>query len=471
MRKWSFLAAALIAATGMADEFSSDEARAVMAYWNEPGRYEMRVPADAPRQGLWRVRLTVAGSTWLWGYNRARNIPKGPPSQNAAPQNPEQVEWEKWIDAKVAFDRFEAQQQANALNAAIFKGFVGPAPAKATDPGPAPAGLVKLAGNPPRFAEAVTPLEHRIRFEDMELAYLDNVDMRPRFAFYRFERGVQSVGERVRELPKDRLDKTFSAAGLDASTQRIMAAVSLLEGGFDAVNTYDTGFVSVGLIQFASLRDGAGSLGRMLARYQASDPDDFQAHFRRFGVDATPDGKLAVIDPDTGAEAIGPDANRRIIEDKRLIAVFQRAGRLSEAFRVAQVKSAATDYLPTGDVLNIQLAGAPVAIRVGDIIRSEAGIATLMDRKVNTGSLDPLPFVLALIAGENGLSKASDFVRFERDIVIAMRFRKDYLQDTNLSQPGPAAKPNRNYSQASRSGNRSGRSGSTPSRSGGRRGG
>jgi hypothetical protein len=110
-------------------------------------------------------------------------------------------------------------------------------------------------------------------------------------------------------------------------------------------------------------------------------------------------------------------------------------------------------------------------VRVGDIIRSEAGIATLMDRKVNTGTLDPLPFVLALIAGENGLTKASDFLRFERDIITAMRFRKNYLEDTNLSQPGPAAKPNRNYSQASRSGTRSGRKGAAPSRSSGRRGG
>ena len=105
-----------------------------------------------------------------------------------------------------------------------------------------------------------------------------------------------------------------------------MRAVSILEGGFDSVNTYDTGYVSVGFIQFASLKEGGGSLGAVLKNFKAADPLAFASDFHRFGVDVDETGHLVVVDPTSGAVATGAEANARIIEDKRLIAVFGRAG-------------------------------------------------------------------------------------------------------------------------------------------------
>mgnify|MGYP005837070479 CR=1 FL=1 len=436
--------------------FTAEEVAAVMEFWSAPGRHTVTAPPDMTTNGPWQVRLTVAGSTWLWNYNRARGAAKVPPGQTPAAQSPQEAEWERWIDAKVAWDRYEAAvAAANANTAAVGRPFLPPSPPPPF-PGPAPESLVALAGNPPPFAEAVAPLQHIVDFGDgTRLTYQDNVAMRPRYAYYRFESGVMSGGTPVRTLPPDELDALFNEAGLGPSERRIFAAVSLLEGGFDSVNTYDTGFVSVGLIQFASLRDGVGSLGRKLLHHKQKRPKAFEDDFRRFGIDVAENGSLTVLDPSTGAIVTGAEAARKVIEDQRLIAVFQRAGLRSREYRLSQIEIAAAEYFPADDPIAIVLKGRTVNGRVGDVIKSEAGLATLMDRKVNTGTLDPLPLILTLVAADSGASTLQELSKFERDIVRAMRYRKDYLADTTLTQPAAARRPDRDYREiASRSGNR-----------------
>jgi hypothetical protein len=436
---------AVSSATSLAQLFSDEERARVVAYWNEPGRYAVSAPPDAARKGPYQVRMSVEGSQWLWNYDRARGLTKGPPTANSPDLTPEQKEWGAWIDARFAYDRWLAQRAAAEANARAAG--ASSAVDKATPlPGLAPAGLIRLVGNPPPFASVVAPLQHTIRFDERtSLNYVDNPLQRPRYAYYRFPQGVMSAGARVREMPASFLDGLFGEAGISASERKVMAAVSLLEGGFDSVNTYDTGYVSVGFIQFACLREGGGSLGQVLLRQKQDAPASFEADFRAFGLDVAPNGALVCLDPSTGVELTGLPAAMEIIEDKRLIAVFQRAGLLSHPFRLAQVKVARALYYPGTDVVSIQVGGRLLSGTVSSFIRSEAGMATLMDRKVNTGKLEPLPTVLALIAGENNLQKFEDFARFERDIVAAMRFRKNYLEDPTLSQPGPSRRPDRNY--------------------------
>lgn len=451
---------ACAAACAKGQLFSQDEVERIQSFWSVPDRYTMNVPKSALKSGLWQVRLTVSGSKWLWNYNKARGIVKANPAAAAPPpQSVEQAEWEKWIDAKVDWDRRTAQTEANRLNASVLTGFKPPVVNSAPNPGPPPNRLIALAGAPPPFAEATIPIEHRVKFDDVELAYVDNVPMKPRYAYYRFEKGVMSGGQRVRDLPAEQIEPLFLAAGIGATERKVMGAVSLLEGGFDSVNTYDTGFVSIGFIQFASLKDGAGSLGRMMARMKAAEPQAFEDAFRRFGVDVSAEGRLVALDLDLGVEVVGPEANTRIIEDRRLVSVFQRAGLKCREFRIAQLQSAFQDYYPAEDVVAFQAGGRTLSFKVRDIVRSEAGLATLMDRKVNTGTLDPLPFVLSLISAETGATTAADLQKYERDIVLALRYRRDYLADSTLTQPGKAMAPDRDYRHASRKdSSRSGRS-------------
>jgi hypothetical protein len=419
-----------------AGSFSGEEQLQIIAYWNADDRYVVSCPPEALAKGPWQVRLTPEGSQWLWNYNKARGLGKVNPTIDAGAQTPEQVAYERWIDAKVSFDRYVAARVAAERNSEFLQREAPTEITPAPDPGPIPPGLLRLAGEAPAMAAAVQPLLHTVTFHDgMRLTFTDNPTMRPRYAYYRFPEGVMSGGTSVKKMPAGELDEMFRRAGITPSEQRIMKAVSLLEGGFDSVNTYDTGFVSVGFIQFACLSGGAGSLGQVMATQKRADPMSFDRDFRSFGIDVTPDGRLVAFDTASGIEYQGPEAAALIIKDKRLIAVFQRAGRISTPFRVAQLRVAKERYYPADDVVVVNVGGNSLRCRVGDIVRSEAGLATLMDRKVNTGKLDPFPAVLARCVAAYGLDSIYQAAGFEQDLVAAVKWRKDYLADTGLSQP------------------------------------
>ncbi len=432
------------ACQAQAPEFSDRERLDLVKFWSAPGRYAL-APLEDPK-GPWKVRLTTDGSLWLWNYNKARGLGKTPPGSVPPAANPQQALWENWIDARVAWDRYVAGADAARKNG-LF------APNPVPDPGPAPAELVALAGEPPVFAGVVRPRTHLVTFEDGEtIRYADNVEMRPRFAYYRFEDGVQSGGTRVKDLPPGELDALLKRAGITPSEARIFKAVSMLEGGFDSVNTYDTGYVSVGFIQFASLGAGGHSLGETLVGMKRDDPKAFADDFRRYGLDVTPDALLVAVDPRTGEIARGPAANTAIIEDKRLIAVFQRAGRRAP-FRVAQLRAAKALYYPAETIVTVKLAGRTLSGKLKEIVRSEAGMAAFMDRKVNTGSLGALPQRLAELATEKGITRFADFAPYEAQLLDALWYRVDPRNDPTLSQPTPVTE----------------RARSLPSRRGGRR--
>jgi hypothetical protein len=451
-------------------QYTAEQRNAVLKFWAEPGRYDVAPPKDYQKNGLWQVRLTTAGSQWIWNLNRGV---KQIPTQDAKGTTPERKAWDAWVDAKVAWDRWKAGQIALEANRLV----VGTAPTiqdpsvpaiEPPNPGPMPLELVAFNGDAPAFAEAVVPMSHTMKFDDITLTYVDNVKMRPKYAYYRFEKGVISGGAPVRNMPPEELEKLFVKAGVSSSEMKVMKSVSILEGGFDSVNTYDTGYVSVGFIQFACLKGGSNSLGKLLLNYKKELPERYEQDFRRFGVDVTPDAVLNVLDLQTGVELTGEAAARKIIEDKRLIAVFQRAGLKSEEFNAQQVKAAKALYYPADDV--IDLGGGLVSLtgKVSDCIKSEAGMATLMDRKVNTGKLDPLVSILQQIASEFDIKEFSDFATFEYLIVAQLKYRKDYLTDGSLSQPlAPKTRP---ATKVSRAGTRNGRGRGTPI-GGGKKGG
>ncbi len=427
--------------------FTSEEARAIQKFWSQPGRYSVIDPDRIAERGEWQVRLTPEGSSWLWNYNKVRGLGKVNPSIDAGPQNEEQRVWEVWIAAKIAFDRSQAELEASKKNGVEV--FVITPP---TGPGPMPDGLRSLAGEAPSFAAAVRPRKHLINFPDgTTLGYEDFVAMRPRYAYFRFNDGVMSGGQSMSSLPSGELEKLYARAGIKGFAKNVFEAVSPLEGGFDSVNTYDTGFVSVGFLQFAALSEGGGSLGKVLLQMKQDDPRAFNVDFRRFGLDVSDDAKLIAFDLDEESEAVGPDANKVIIRDKRLIAVFQRAGRISDAFKAAQLKVAMDRYYPGNVALEVKWGGKTWRGKVCDVIKSEAGMATLMDRLVNTGNVGPLASVLAKVATVNNLESITDCCNYEYQVTRQLTYRKDYLAVAGLTKPRLITEA------AARSGTRTGR--------------
>ena len=165
--------------------------------------------------------------------------------------------------------------------------------------------------------------------------------------------GIRDGGTPVRR--RNDIAQLFAEAGIqDACAREVLIAVSELEGGFDAVNTWDTGYVSVGFIQFITGQTGEGnSLLQVLTRMKDSESrltalhpghrDEFAEYFTDHGIDVR-DGILVVRDPMTGLTHSGAEAVQLIIEDKRLTAIFQDAGAKSTAFQIAQIREAYGAY-------------------------------------------------------------------------------------------------------------------------------
>jgi hypothetical protein len=413
--------------------FTDEERAAIVAYWNVPGRYAIGAPPEAATRGPWTVRLTPDASRWFWAYQRAVAGPGKPPPNADIHASPA---WEKWVQAKLDHDRAQAQRAADAANRALLPGLPASSANDAPPPGPIPADLLSAVGNPPPFAAMVAPQRYVVSFDDGDVyAYVDHAAMRPRYAYYRWDAGVMDAGTPVRQMSAADLDAIFAEAGMTPSEARAVKAVSRLEGGFDAVNTYDTGWVSIGFIQCITGENGSGSLMAVLAREKADATETYERDFRRFGVDVTAQGVLTVVDPATGAELVGNDAVRKVIEDKRLTAVFQRAGRRSVTFRAAQVKVAKSHYWPADDRVKITVDGKPLEFAVKDVIRSEAGMATLFDRKVNRGTIAPFADVVTRVMAAHGCRTAQEACRYEREIIAALKYRVDFLADPSLSQP------------------------------------
>ena len=427
--------------------FSDAERAAAVAYWNAPGRYVIGPPPEASRLGPWVVRLTPEGSTWLLAYRNAvvTGGVKQPPGHTVkAPTTGPTAGWEAWVAAKIAFDRYAANGTAQAANLAVFPAVIPPPTAPPPVPGPIPPALLAACGNPPAFARAYAPLHYTITFDDADAyGYTDNVKMPDRYAYYRFGNGVDSGGTRMSALPQPERDALFAATAFPATEQHVWEAVSALEGGFDSAQTVDTGFVSVGFIQFVTMADGRHDLAGVLLREKTDTPADFESDFRRYGMDVRPDETLVVLDPATGAELGGPDAVQKVIDDKRLLALFQRAGRKTP-FRLAQIRVARANYWPADDPLTVPLRGGGVVSgKVSDIIHSEAGIATLLDMKINRGNIRDLVGVVSnTMANHKCRGKSlSEAAPYEREIVAAMKYRADFLKDTTLTQPAGVGKP------------------------------
>jgi hypothetical protein len=381
MRIRIFICAVALVTTAFAKEsFTDNERQTIKLFWSEPGRYKVE-PAMTSK-GVWLVRETPEGSKWLWNYNKARGLSKGNPAAVPGPLNQGQVAWENWINAKVSYDRWQASKQAGTLNAQLLGKPVpdlGDAPA---DPGPEPDDLTDLAGEAPSFADAVSPERFTVSLDDdAPYVFTDQVNVPQRYAYFRFSDGVDAAGTAVKNMPEDQLDELLKEAGISDSEARVMKAVSLLEGGFDTINTYDTGFLSVGFIQFATGSTGAGSLGQVMLKEKTDDPEEFADDFHKFGVDVEDDGTLVVVNPVDGSELRGADAVARVIEDKRLTAVFARAGKIGKAFQLAQLKVAKAGYYPAEDTVAVTVDGQKVTFKVSDIFKSEAGLATLANTK------------------------------------------------------------------------------------------
>jgi hypothetical protein len=478
----STAAGVVLVTRGQAQErvrlFTDKERADVMTYWSASERYTQGVTPEILSKGPWVVRQTADGSEWLLRYQRKLTAGKKiPPTQSAqAPTEGPTAGWEPWLTARIKADRAAAQRAADTSNTALKTTVNTPSQRGTSDQpegsrgtsgggspaggvggdaggGPIPPTLLEAVGNPPNFARAVVPMGYKVTFDkpDEVYTYADHVKLSERFAYYRFPLGVVSYGAQLKDMNESVRAKLFTQAGFSPSERKIFEGVSGLEGGFETVQTYDTGFVSIGFIQFVTLAEGKHDLSKVLLSEKKTDPKRYEADFRRFGIDVAEDDAITVVDPATGAELSGPAAVQKIIDDKRLLAVFQRAGRVSDPFKISQIRIAKSFYWPTEDKISIPLAdGMKVEGTIGEIVKSEAGLATLLDRKINTGNTRPLEDVVSQVMQAHGLKTLAEAAKYEREIIGKMEYRTNFLARPDLKQPPAVPDPNK-VSQKKRS--------------------
>lgn len=255
----------------------------------------------------------------------------------------------------------------------------------------------------------------------------------------------------------DVFDQAGVAAADPATVKKVFSILSSLEGKFDAINTYDAGYISAGFIQFISGNDGGGSLSKVLRDMKARAPTEFNTYFHSIGIDVDDKG-LAVVDPASGTVLHGAAAVTKVMDDKRLTASFQAAGAKSSEFQYAQARTAyAMYYVPDLSftiALNVTDPSNPtrkqkvnLSSKYGDVLKSEAGKVAAVDRGVQHGTggghgsggaagrfLDACQGIVDKHLLTDAIDVAT-LASYEAEIVPKMHNRYAESADATLTQP------------------------------------
>ena len=403
-------------------ERDEDEARRIQERWSQQGAYLV--------SNTGKHRLT---RKYFWWRQRLEALLLIPPRNLK-----EKVDvWRRWLG------EFEAQALWNLRKQGEVPRAPGAIPLELADQiidgeplGPPPLTVYRFV------------LLYTVKLpENTQYAFRDDpVQLEDRYLVQ--ENGVLKVGSRI--CGRVDLDELFTSAGInDATERKVIRKVSEVHGGFETINTCDTGFVSAGFVPFTSGEAGEGSLAQLLRSMKAASPMEFDECFRSLGIDVDARA-LWVVHPGSGQLLRGSEAVSAIIEDKRLTALFYNAGKKSRAYQVAQLKLARElYYLPLHDFMLKTLAKVgdkavliSICGRYGDVLRSEAGKVAIMDRAVQRGTSNArqtFKEACLTVIEEKGLRTLDSLSLYEALITPVLQSpgkeRVRVLEDKELSRP------------------------------------
>ncbi|HMN89209.1 MAG TPA: peptidoglycan-binding domain-containing protein [Saprospiraceae bacterium] len=107
-----------------------------------------------------------------------------------------------------------------------------------------------------------------------------------RVSFIKHARGYYQVGNHTIKSFIETKRHLIQALNISDSAINVMLAVSENEGNFDAINTWDNAFLSIGIFQWTlGERDATGELPALLRKIKAYQPEIFDEYFGQYGVD------------------------------------------------------------------------------------------------------------------------------------------------------------------------------------------
>lgn len=194
-------------------------------------------------------------------------------------------------------------------------------------------------------------------------------------------KGIFNYGE---TSISDFLSKTTGElATLTASQIKVMQAVSENEGKFEAINTWDNAFLSIGLFQWtAGTGADAGELPALLDLFQNNYSPLYDEYFKKFGLE-TINVKVHTGDVARGyfnldGKTLTSGAQKEILREPRWAYQCWLASRTRE-FRITQVQHAVSRidafYRAENRMINGHF--------IGEYVTSEYGVAQLLDQHVN----------------------------------------------------------------------------------------
>jgi hypothetical protein len=165
--------------------------------------------------------------------------------------------------------------------------------------------------------------------------------------------------------------------GTSESVRKVVAAMSSVEGGLEAVNSYDDAHLSFGVFQWtAGVGDGAGELAALLARFKNNDPEAYRECFGQYRLDVQVEGEQST----TGLITLNGTALKTSAEKEPLRGIdwayrFWRAGH-HKSLRACQFALAASRI---HRFASLDVHGRPLK----DWMSSELGMALILDEHVN----------------------------------------------------------------------------------------
>lgn len=197
-------------------------------------------------------------------------------------------------------------------------------------------------------------------------------------------KGATGIAALLRDDPE-------AARAVSPSAGRLVAAITLNEGMFEAVNSYDNSFMSFGVMQWtAGAGAAAGELGALLGRLKRSDPAAFHDCFGRYGLDTEAKAGATTGNLKLDGTVLGTAAAKAVFRSPTWAYRFWRAGH-HPAVRRCQLQHAANRIDFFADTV---IAGH----RMRDWLSSELSMAMLLDEHVNRPGHVPRHFREALTA-------------------------------------------------------------------------
>ena len=246
----------------------------------------------------------------------------------------------------------------------------------------------------------------------------DNVTQSP---YMVYPQGIVYGGQSAIELDV----ATIESVGLTANQAKALQYVSIHEGKFDAINSYDKAIFSYGFIQFTGASAVGGSLNRVISSMKSYAPAAFQRVFQRVGIDTEGVGTLTTttVLTENGSKLRGDDAWLYIQRNLHLYGAFIQAGYEPTLIR-EQLRMANELYVQAAlnFKLDVTLGGIRITIpRIRDVITSEAALTAVIALAVNQG-VGGMSRILATsvgaVAGQSGLTTAQTLPRVDEWQVV-----------------------------------------------------